>query len=335
MQDNSTNYLAMLMAEEEGYSLGLPDGVFFLQEGDETLRVGEELAQVVANKGYRRVWPPLFEFYETYTKGGSVDIARRSFAFKDKDGALLALRYDMTAPIARMVSQRYEQKDLPLRLYYYGDVFREQPFHQGKPRQMRQLGIEVVGGERREIDAEILSVLGELLQRLDPHYCLVVGDSRMYQGCLASLQLSDMEREAIHRCFHLKDRPSLGEILKGVCGEEQAKKALVRLMDMVGGIEDIRRREDDLLSLGEYAGMVWQEILELGNALSSEERRHLLIDFGMVKDFGYYSSLMVEGYVSQSGYAVCHGGRYDGLYAAFGKNFPAVGFALDLSYTFR
>jgi ATP phosphoribosyltransferase regulatory subunit len=332
---NGKNYLTMLMAEEEGYSIGLPDGVFFLEEGNDVLQLGEELCERVSQKGYRRVFPPLFEFYDTYAKGGSVDISRRSFAFKDKDGSLLALRYDMTAPIARMVAQRYEEKDLPLHLYYYGDVFREQPFHQGKPRQIRQLGIEIVGGDPLDTNAEMVSLLRELMPLLDKEYRLVIGDIRLYKACIENLDLSDVQREAIHRCFHLKDQPSLVSILQGVAGEEKQKQKLLGLMDLVFPWENLSEKQKLLADFGREGEMVYGDLVSLTKTLSSLEKGKVLLDFGMVKDLGYYSSLVVEAYSVKSGYAICHGGRYDGLYRAFGKNFSAVGFALDLSYTFR
>lgn len=333
MRDVENDYLTMLMAEEEGYAVGLPDGVFFLDEGSDVLRLGDELCQMVIKKGYRRVYPPLFEFYDTYSKGGSLDISRRSFSFKDKDGSLLALRYDMTTPIARMVAQRYEEGNLPLRLCYYGDVFREQPFHQGKPRQMRQLGIEIVGGERIETDAEMVSLLIELLQKIDKSYRLVIGDIRIYHQCLERLSLSNMQKKAIHHCFHLKDKPSLFAILEKVSGADSEKELLGNLMDFLCDFHSLS--EERFMKFGQKAEEVYANFVELAKKLPPSEKDKILLDLGMVKDFGYYSSLMIEGYISQSGYAVCHGGRYDGLYASFGKNFPAVGFALDLSYTFR
>ncbi|MFN4216939.1 MAG: ATP phosphoribosyltransferase regulatory subunit [Brevinematales bacterium] len=334
MQD-VRNYLTMLMAEEEGYSIGLPDGVFFLEEGNEALRLGEALCKKVSQKGYRRVFPPLFEFYDTYARGGSIDISRRSFAFKDKDGSLLALRYDMTAPIARLVAQRYEEKDLPLRLYYYGDVFREQPFHQGKPRQIRQLGIEIVGGHALDTNVEMVSLLRELMPMLDKEYRLVIGDIRLYKSCIESLDISDVERKAIHRCFHLKDRPSLVSIIHEVKGDEEQKQKLLGLMDLVFPFENLFENQKLFANFGREGEMVYTDLVSLVETLSSLEQGKILLDFGMVKDLGYYSSLLVEAYSMKSGYVICHGGRYDGLYKAFGKNFSAVGFALDLSYTFR
>lgn len=335
MPEGKSRYLTMLLAEVEGYSPGLPDGVFFLEEESKTLSLGDELSSFLVRHGYKRVFPPIFEFYETYAKGGATDISRRSFAFKDKDGSLLALRYDMTTPIARMVSQRYADKDMPLRLFYYGDVFREQPFHQGKPRQIRQLGVELIGESTYHGDEEVIAIAAELLKTMDENYRLVLGDMRVYRCCLTALSLSSSQQEAIHRCFHLKDKPSLLTILDDVNGSSQAKNYLVTLMDMIGNLGDVCDLLKKVSSLGREASEVCDYFGYLKTHLSPEIQNRLLVDLGLVKDFGYYSSLMLEGYISQSGYPVCHGGRYDQLYRVFGKDFPAVGFALDLSYTFR
>ncbi len=325
----------MLLAEAEGYSPGLPDGVFFLEEKSPVVNLGEQLCTTVESKGYKLVFPPLFEFYDTYAGGGSTDISRRCFSFKDKDGSLLALRYDMTTPIARMVAQRYHEKDLPLRLYYYGDVFREQPFHQGKPRQIRQLGVELVGSAGVQSDGEVVGMACELLSQLDASYFLVLGDIRIYRSLMSLLELSEYEAEAVHRCFLLKDEPSLRTILQDMALSPGLAERLFSLMHTVVKLEDEPRLKQVLSMFGDEGEIVAGYLLALRETLSAEERKHVLVDLGMVKDLGYYSSLMIEGYVSTSGYPVCHGGRYDGLYAAFGKDFPAVGWALDLSYTFR
>ncbi|URA09826.1 ATP phosphoribosyltransferase regulatory subunit [Thermospira aquatica] len=335
MPDDKRHHLTMLLAEAEGYSPGLPDGVFFLEEKSPIVNLGQQLCARVESHGYKRVFPPLFEFYDTYAGGGATDVSRRCFSFKDKDGSLLALRYDMTTPIARMVAQRYKPEDLPLRLYYYGDVFREQPFHQGKPRQIRQLGVELIGNAGVSSDGEVVSMACQLLSQLDTSYLLVIGDIRIYRALLTSLELSPYEREAVHRCFLLKDETSLRTILADISLPPKVSEQLFSLMQAVVKLENERQLKKMLELFEEEGEIVLGYLLALREILSQEQRKHVLIDLGMVKDLGYYSSLILEGYVSKSGYPVCHGGRYDGLYAAFGKNFPAVGWALDLSYTFR
>jgi len=332
LDDDKKHYLTMLLAEAEGYSPGLPDGVFFLDEESEVLALGEDLCLFVQKKGYKRVFPPLFEFYETYARGG--EIARKSFSFKDKDGSLLTLRYDMTTPIARMVAQKYTKADLPLRLFYYGDVFREQPFHQGKPRQIRQLGIELIGETLPDGDAEVVELAGAMLSRMGK-YRLVIGDIRLYQECLSRFSLSAWQSEAIHRCFQMKDIPSLREVLLGVDGDKRDKESLVALVGLVGTLNESKHLRSQVQQLGLKGEEVFEGIEVIKRRLPLEMRESLLVDLGMVKDFGYYTAMTLEGYVAQSGYAICHGGRYDTLYQGFGKDFSAVGFALDLSYTFR
>ena len=125
----SNQYLEYMLYDSDSDPIGLPDGVLFLSE-KETLKMESAAGQLMSlfqeNK-YRIVTPPIFEYYEIFEKGGGPEIARKTFSFKDKEGKLLSLRYDMTTPIARMTSMKYSQKELPLKFCYCGDVFREQP----------------------------------------------------------------------------------------------------------------------------------------------------------------------------------------------------------------
>lgn len=73
---------------------GLPSGVLFLHDSElrDLDRLCSKITHLFEKSSYRKVSPPLFEFYETFEKGSGADIARKTFSFKDKEGRLLALR---------------------------------------------------------------------------------------------------------------------------------------------------------------------------------------------------------------------------------------------------
>lgn len=324
-------YLEPMVYESDTDPVGLPNGVPFLTE-QEASRLDDRESALIAlfrKNRFSRVVPPAFEYYETFEKGGGADIARRSFTFKDREGKLLSLRYDMTTPIARWSAMRFGHSDLPLKFWYAGDVYREQPSHKGKYRQIRQAGVELIGDASREADREIIEILAESLSILDTSHTLVVGDVRLYRTILSRLEADETRQEAIHALFNRKDKTSLTELLKTTPGNDTDKTALLFLLDFCGTMDQTKAQTSGLdPEFRTYA----ERTLETVQSVSSGVRSRMVVDFGLIKDFSYYTSLTLEGYLSGTGFPVASGGRYDGLFQSFGKDFPAVGFAVDLSY---
>lgn len=334
-------YLEYMLYDSDADPVGLPDGVLFLNE-KQTMKMESlsgKIMELFRSNRYHTVTPPVFEHYETFEKGGGNEIARRSFIFKDREGKLLSLRYDMTTPIARMASMplKFEKEALPLKFSYCGDVFREQPLHKGKLRQIRQAGIENIGDNSMKTDIEVISLLGEALDILSAEtgsrggYTVVLGDIQLYKHLMSQMELAESQSEAIHSVFDRKDTVSLNAILDGIKADKKYKDALLALPSLTGSVNDISSRVKELPA--EFRKFT-DKLLETLNApgLKKALSGNTVVDFGLIKDFSYYSSITMEGFLKGLGYPVANGGRYDELFASFGKDHPATGFAVDLSY---
>ncbi len=326
------DYLKFMLYESDADPVGLPEGVTFLSDSknDELDELTQNISNIYRKSNFNKVLPPIFEYYETFEKGSGSNIARKAFSFKDKDGKLLSLRYDMTTPIARMAAMKYDKDRLPLRFYYRGDVFREQAIHAGKPRQLRQVGLELIGDDSIESDVEVINLLGKSLEVLSPKYRIVMGDIRLYQHLISQLKLDEPQEQAIHAAFNIKDKVSLAILLKDIEGIEEYKALLLKLPDIVGDESFVLEALEPFQDLGIKHHM--ERLTEIFNALDKDVKKKTVLDLGMIKDFSYYSSTTLEGYIEGVGYPVANGGRYDELFQSFGKDFPAIGFALDISY---
>lgn len=327
------SYLESMLYEIQCDPVGLPDGMTFL-DGEESRSLTQKVDQIITlfkHRNYKKVIPPAFEYYETFEKGSGQNVARKSFSFKDKDGKLLSLRYDMTTPIARMASLKYREEDLPLKFYYQGDVFREQPMHAGKPRQLKQVGVEFIGEPSIKADVEIINLLGKSLVKLNENYRIVLGDVKIYRHILSHLKLRESQLNALHAVLNTKDVVSLALLLEEVDGIQEYKLFLKELPLLVGNIDKVEKKMKNFEDLGFQIYM--DRIRSIVNKLSDDVREHLVIDLGLIKDFSYYTSTTLEAYIPNVGYPVANGGRYDELFQSFGKNFAAVGFAIDMSYT--
>jgi ATP phosphoribosyltransferase regulatory subunit len=270
--------------------------------------------------GYEEIIPPTFEYAEVFVRAGGPDVADRLIRFLDLDGRLLALRFDFTASVARIAATKLADRRAPLRLCYAGKVFRQDPErHQGRPREILQVGAELIGEAGVAADVEIVRLTLALLRRAGARdFQLNVGHAGALAPALASVP--DGERGLVRRLIDRKDAGGLGRVAPGV---------LATLPFLLGRGEALDRAADAVRGTAEAEAAV-ERLRSLDAALVDDERRHVVYDFGEVRGLDYYTGVHFEVFVAGAGAAVGAGGRYDDLMERFGRPLPAVGLALDL-----
>jgi histidyl-tRNA synthetase len=133
----------------------------------EVIATGRELLE---SAGYEPIETPIFEATEVFSRtvGESTDIVQKQmFTFEDQGGRSLTLRPEGTAPVARAYIESGMHKDpQPVKLWYVGPFFRQERPQKGRYRQFTQIGAEAVGSEDPSLDAEVILLLHEYLQRI-------------------------------------------------------------------------------------------------------------------------------------------------------------------------
>jgi ATP phosphoribosyltransferase regulatory subunit len=127
----------------------------------------ERLMGIFAGHGYQRVKPPLVEFEESLLSGPGAAMAKRSFRLMDPvSHRMLAVRADMTLQVARIAATRLSRQARPLRLSYAGQVLRVKGSNLRPERQVGQAGVELIGSDSAEADAEVILLAAEALAAL-------------------------------------------------------------------------------------------------------------------------------------------------------------------------
>src|SRR6478752_6922717 len=150
-----------------------PKGTFdILAGGTRTRERIERVARELFDRaGYARIETPIFEDTELFARGvgGSTDIVRKEmFTFEDKGGRSITLRPEATASIARAYVEHGMQKlPQPVKLWWYGPLFRHERPQAGRFRQFSQLDAEVIGSDSPLVDAELIVLLDELLRAVE------------------------------------------------------------------------------------------------------------------------------------------------------------------------
>jgi ATP phosphoribosyltransferase regulatory subunit len=278
---------------------------------------------VLEKGGYDELIPPTFEYEDVFLRAGGPGVAERLLRFPDRDGRILALRYDFTSSLARIASTTFAGARLPLRLSYSGKVYRQEPERGGRPRETLQVGAELLGDGSLEADVEIVRLTLELIRSAG------LDDFQINLGHVGVLApgldaLDEPLREQVRRWIDRKDRASLTRALSGRGGEA---RTLIHLPFVIG-------RRDTLAEALEQAPAAavpgLRRLLALDDALTPGERGHVVYDLGEVRGLDYYTGIHFEAYVSGAGRAAGAGGRYDELMGRFGRPMPAVGVSLDL-----
>lgn len=307
---------------------GFRDVLF--DEAREREKVASAVSAVFASWGYDPVETPVVEEYRTLAAGSGADLEQTAFRLFDLDGSLLALRPEMTVPIARVVASRLADSPGPHRIRYAADVFREHASLRGQARQFRQVGIELVGAHGSAADTEVALLLIGALEAAGLESFLVgIGTAEVLRALLSRAGGDAAWREAaisaaqgrnLVELDRLAGRPDLDPALAAALREVPRVRGRREALDRCAALVRDCGCEEALVSLRE----TWDTIERLGLA------DRVQIDFGIMRSFGYYTGLQLEAYAPGLGLPLAGGGRYDGVLSAFGQPAPAAGFALGL-----
>ncbi|HEX6902594.1 MAG TPA: ATP phosphoribosyltransferase regulatory subunit [Thermoanaerobaculia bacterium] len=307
-------------------SAALPTGVAALlfESARQRREAEERLTARLRDSGYAEVILPILDYLEPYESLLTPATRGELYRFVDRDGELIALRSDFTPMLARLLAPRIESLDLPLRLFYRGDVIRYQEERAGRAREFYQLGAELLGISGEPAELEILRLFLDLSVEVGGALQVVLG----FAGAIDRLLLDSGVADPV-RLAEAVARRERGEV-------RQASLTLLEVVE--NGVPD--RPEE----LGPEAAGRLRGLMALREHLSAEFPGLLLsIDLAefacntLHPDLAvtegrrpYYDGLVFNAYAGPAALPVGGGGRYDRLFRSLGAEVPAVGFSLSL-----
>ena len=314
-------------------NIQLPKGakIYLPDEAARKRHVEERLFRVFTAWGYREIVPPSFEYFDVLSLGTDVELQEKMFKLVDREtGRLLALRADITPQIARIVATRLRDEPRPIRLAYLTNVFRYEDPQVGRYREFYQAGVELVGLEKPEADAEMIAMTVEGLRALGlERFQIDVGQGEFLRGLLEEIKTDRARARELQAALSRKDASALARLVGEIAPAPHVGDALLALPTLVGRDDALTRAgrlvrnarsERALENLSEVYRLV--RIYGLADAV--------ILDLGEVRGFDYYSGVHFEAYVAGLGASIAGGGRYDQMLGRFGYECPATGFAFDI-----
>ncbi len=287
--------------------------------------------------GYDEIILPTFEYLDVLAPGLEPTLLENSYKIVDRTtGRILLLRPDVTAQIARTVAMGMVGAHFPLRLSYRATVFRYEPEHAGRDREIFQVGAELIGADDPSADSEIIILLIECLRQVGLRsFKISLGHVGFFKGLLIRAGLSPEGRKRAEQAAARKDVPRLGEILSQERVTKRSIHRILEALELCGQAEILSKGR--ALAKGERP---------LGQALDRLENVYrllcatgfqeaVLLDLGEFRGFDYYDGIVFDVFTDGIETELGGGGRYDHLIGRFGRNLPSTGFALSVDRLFR
>lgn len=300
-------------------------------------RLESRLLERVSHWGYDEIILPTFEYLDVLAPGLEAELLETCYQFIDRTtGRTLLLRPDATAQVARTIGMGLTGDAFPQRLSYRTSVFRYEPEHAGRGREIFQVGAELVGVDDVSGDHEIISLLIECLQAIGLRsFTIALGHVGFIKGLLMRSGLSAQGQKRAEQAAAKKDLPRLEELLATERIGKSAAKAIREAPELTGQEEVLERGrvlaagDPMLLAPLDRLSQLYQLLCAAGH------RDALLLDLGEFRGFDYYDGIVFDVFASGVGAELGGGGRYDHLIGRFGRNLPSTGFALDVDHLFK
>ncbi|MBQ6890495.1 MAG: histidine--tRNA ligase [Oscillospiraceae bacterium] len=304
----------------------------------------EVLRRTYASYGFAALDTPAIEDAKILLAKGGGETEKQIYRFQKGDSDL-ALRFDLTVPLAKYVALHYNDLAFPFRRYQISKVYRGERAQRGRFREFYQADIDIIGDGKLDIlnEAEIPAIIYKVFTGFGlKRFQIRVNNRKILNGFYAMLGLSEQSGE-IMRTVDKLDKigaEKVSALLVDACGatKEQAKEILDFIA--ING-----SNEYNLLRLGEYAGrneMFDQGLSELkavtdNLAAFGVPEENFAIDLTIARGLDYYTGTVYETTLldhPEIG-SVCSGGRYDNLAGYYiDKALPGVGISIGLTRLF-
>ena len=286
--------------------------------------IRKSLVNVFELWGYQPIQTPILINWDTLSHGSN-KLSDIAFKLIGQQGELLALRADLTTPIARVTAERLSQKLLPFRFYYVGKVFRYHARKTTNERELYQIGIELIGAKEGFGDLECLKIFTDGLDKLGlKKYLVLVNHSGLWVELFR--RFGNLAQE-LYKALSQKDLVLFKSILNKSRLTKNEKTFWYELIRIKGNKETLKQIK--LLSK-KVKRLQLKKIVSYFEKMFNVFEKNVEIDLSLTSDVDYYTGIYFEAITPYLGRNIGSGGRYDGLINKFGFNTPAIGFTFCL-----
>lgn len=310
--------------------LHTPEGVrdIYDKECARKQTVQEKISKVFHLYGYEDIETPTFEFFDIFNKERGSVSSKEMFKFFDRDNNTLVLRPDMTPAIARCVTKYYYDEGMPIRLCYRERTFTNNTSYQGRLKEITQTGAELIGDDSGSADAEMVAMVIDCLKEAGlKEFQVELGQVEFFRGLVEEAGMDEETQDALRELIENKNYFGVEALIRRQSMPEDLKTLFLKLPELFGSLEQIQTVKS--MTVNERALKAIYRLEKVHGILEQYGlAEYVSYDLGMLSKYQYYTGIIFKAYTYGTGEYVVTGGRYDKLLVQFGKDAPAVGFAI-------
>ncbi len=300
-------------------------------------KVFERVKNVFEKYGFSPAITPSLEYYEVFANKFAIgeENLKNIYQFEDKSGRRLALRFDQTVPLARLMAC-YPQLPKPFKRYEISRVWRYEEIKRGRYREFWQCDIDVVGSKSMIADAEVIACAIEVIKELGFDAVMRINNRKLLEAVLEFADVKKNKNDVLRVIDKMDKIGETGvkkELLTNGLKNEQIKK----IFEIISIKDDFEKVFEQIKFLQKYENgrQGLNELKQLFDYLKEMvDSKQLQLDLSLARGLDYYTSNIFELSSSDKSIgSLAGGGRYDNMIGKFvgGKDeVPAVGIALGI-----
>ena len=302
-------------------------------------RLVETAKSVYRSYGFSPIDTPALEYAEILTGKGGDETDKQLYRFKDNGGRDVALRFDLTIPLARFAAQHYHELGTPFKRYHIGTVWRGENTQAGRYREFMQCDFDTIGTESNAADIETLLVIHDLMSRIGfERFTIRVNNRLVLNGLLQQQGLTDKSvgvLRAIDKLPKIGRDNVIAEMTEKVGASPEQAARVLDLVQLSGDSTSILASLETMLADNETGALGVVRLKELFKtcAQAGIPAGRIELDLAIARGLDYYTGTIYETFLGDKPDigSVCSGGRYDNLTGLFTKErLPGVGASLGL-----
>lgn len=293
--------------------------------------------------GFLPLDTPIIEMADVLLAKAGGETEKQIYRF-NKGEADLALRFDLTVPLAKYVTQYYNDITFPFKRYQIGKVYRGEKPQKGRYREFYQCDIDIIGDENLSIinDAEMPSVIYTTIKELGfDNFTIRINNRKLLNGLFAELELKDESVEVMRIIDKLEKigKENVVKCLQDLKIEQEKIDKIMSFIEIDGTSDEKIAKLEDLKIENELFVQGLSELKDVVKyvRLFGVPDTHFKVDLTIARGLDYYTGTVYETFLNdyREVGSVCSGGRYDNLSEFYtDKKMPGVGVSIGLTRLF-
>lgn len=303
----------------------------------------EKIQKSYEKFGFLPIDTPIIEMADVLLAKAGGETEKQIYRFEKGDNDL-ALRFDLTVPLAKYVTEYYNDLSFPFRRYQIGKVYRGERPQKGRFREFYQCDIDIIGDSELSIinDAEMPSVIYNTLKELGfEDFTICINNRKLLTGLYEELNLKEKSVDIMRIIDKLEKigKENVIECLKDLKVEDKKIDTIIKFIEISGTTDEKLQELENLNFENETFKQGLEELKEVVKyvRIFSVPDTNFKVDLTIARGLDYYTGTVYETFLNdyrEIG-SVCSGGRYDNLAEYYtDRKLPGVGISIGLTRLF-